>query len=67
MGDEMDSIARNKFGNLFILHLELSLSKQVGFKIKHQADRSIDNFKTRLITKSFAYFNYEETFSMWKD
>jgi len=54
MGDEMDSMSRNKVWKLVDLPTQRkSIGNKWVFKIKHQADSSIDNFKVRLVVKRF--------------
>jgi len=67
MKDEMDSMARNKVWELVDFSPQRkSIGNKWVFKIKSQADGSIDKFKARLVTKGFTQIvgiDYEETFS----
>jgi len=52
--DEMDSMARNKVWELVDFPPQCkSIGNKWVFKIKRRADRFIDKFKARLVTKDF--------------
>jgi len=67
MKDEMDSMARNKVWKLVNLPSQRkSIKNKWIFKIKRQADGSIDKFKARLVAKDIIQIEgiyYKETFS----
>ena len=55
MKDEIDSMARNKVWELINLPPQRkSIGNKWVFKIKRQADGSIDKLKARLVAKGFA-------------
>jgi len=66
MKDDMDSMTRNKVGELVDLSPQRkSIGNKWLFKIKRRVDGSIDKFKVRLVTKDFYQIegiDYEETF-----
>jgi len=65
--DEMDSMKRNKVWKLADLPpRHKSIGNKWVFKIKRQADESINNFDACLVAKGFTHIegaDYEETFS----
>lgn len=67
MRDEIDSMARNRIWELVDLPPRYkSIRNKWIFKAKHQADGSIDKFKTRLVVKGFIQIervDNSETFS----
>jgi len=67
MRDEMDSVARNKVQELVDLPPQRkSIGNKWIFKLKRQADGSIDKFKSRLVAKGSTQIegiDYEKTFS----
>jgi len=67
MRDEINSMTRNKVWELVDLSPQRkSIGNKWVFKIKRQADRTIDKFKVHLVAKGFTQIqgvDYEETFS----